>query len=121
MELTVGLLAIGLAGVLGKTLKAYPLLRPAAVAMPLGFAWLAGSGMAATQSPYGFFVAPARSPGEDPVPVGAVVSLSAAAGRTESDPSRRGANLVSKKNSVLTYREVEIYRSLEGKTWHPTP
>jgi DcuC family C4-dicarboxylate transporter len=80
-----GVEMIGLAGVLGKTLKAYPLLlRPAAVAMPLGFAWLAGSGMASTQSLYGFFVAPAHSLGEDPVQVGAVVSLSAAAGRTMS-------------------------------------
>ncbi len=80
-----GVEMIGLAGVLGKVLKAHPLLlRPAAVLMPLGFAWLAGSGMASTQSLYGFFVDPARSLGEDPVQVGAVVSLSAAAGRTMS-------------------------------------
>jgi DcuC family C4-dicarboxylate transporter len=52
--------------------------------MPLGFAWLAGSGMASTQSLYKFFVGPARALSEDPVQVGAVVSLSAAAGRTMS-------------------------------------
>jgi DcuC family C4-dicarboxylate transporter len=80
-----GVEMIGLAGVLGEVLKAHPLLlRPAAVAMPLGFAWLAGSGMASTQSLYKFFVGPARALGEDPVQVGAVVSLSAAAGRTMS-------------------------------------
>jgi DcuC family C4-dicarboxylate transporter len=80
-----GVKVIGLAGVLGDVLKAHPLLlRPAAVLMPLGFAWLAGSGMASTQSLFGFFVGPARSLGEDPIQVGAVVSLSAAAGRTMS-------------------------------------
>jgi DcuC family C4-dicarboxylate transporter len=80
-----GVEMIGLAQVLGKALEAHPaLLRPAAVAMPLRFAWLAGSGMASTQSLFLFFVAPARALGEDPVQVGAVVSLSAAAGRTMS-------------------------------------
>jgi DcuC family C4-dicarboxylate transporter len=80
-----GVEMIGLAKVLGEVLRTQPvLLRPAAVLMPLGFAWLAGSGMASTQSLYKFFVGPARALGEDPVQVGAVVSLSAAAGRTMS-------------------------------------
>ena len=40
--------------------------------------------MAATQSLFGFFVEPARALGVDPVDVGAVVSVAAAAGRTMS-------------------------------------
>jgi DcuC family C4-dicarboxylate transporter len=40
--------------------------------------------MASTQSLYGFFVDPARQLGIDPVLVGAVVSVGAAAGRTMS-------------------------------------
>jgi DcuC family C4-dicarboxylate transporter len=52
--------------------------------MPLGFAVLCGSGMAATQSLYGFFVDPARELGADPLRVGAVMALAAAAGRTMS-------------------------------------
>jgi DcuC family C4-dicarboxylate transporter len=40
--------------------------------------------MASTQSLYGFFAGPALELGSDPVQVGAVVSLAAAAGRTMS-------------------------------------
>lgn len=80
-----GVELIGLAGALGKLLEAHPgLFRPAATAMPLGFALLCGSGMASTQSLYGFFVAPAHALGADPLQVGAVMSLAAAAGRTMS-------------------------------------
>ena len=60
------------------------LLTPAAAVLPMGFAWVCGSGMAATQSLFGFFVAPAEQIGVDPLRLGAVVSLSAAAGRTMS-------------------------------------
>lgn len=60
------------------------LLFPLAAAIPLGFAWVCGSGMASTQSVYGFFVEPAAAVNVDPVLVGSVVSLSAAAGRTMS-------------------------------------
>jgi DcuC family C4-dicarboxylate transporter len=80
-----GVELIGLAGALGGFLENYPgLLRPAAVVMPWAFALLCGSGMASTQSLYGFFVAPARALGADPLQLGAMVSLSAAAGRTMS-------------------------------------
>jgi DcuC family C4-dicarboxylate transporter len=43
--------------------------------------------MAATQSVYGFFVQPALDHGVDPVQLGAIVSLGAAAGRTMSPVS----------------------------------
>lgn len=60
------------------------LLLPFAVLLPAAFSWISGSGMASTQSLFGFFVAPAEAVGVDPVHVGAVVSLSAAGGRTVS-------------------------------------
>lgn len=52
--------------------------------MSLAFAVLCGSGMATTQSLFGFFAGPALEIGMDPAQVGAVVSLSSAAGRTMS-------------------------------------
>ena len=45
---------------------------------------VSGSGMASTQSLYGFFHAPAIALELDPVAVGSMVSLGAAAGRTMS-------------------------------------
>jgi C4-dicarboxylate transporter, DcuC family len=75
----------GLAGLIGEGIQRVPeLLVPAAGFVPLAFAALSGSGMAATQSLYGFFVGPAVRLGEDPKEVGAVVALGAAAGRTMS-------------------------------------
>ena len=60
------------------------LLIAAAGAVSLGFAFLCGSGMAATQSLFVFFAKPALELGLDPAHVGAVVSIAAAAGRTMS-------------------------------------
>jgi DcuC family C4-dicarboxylate transporter len=75
----------GLAARLGRLIEAAPgLLLPAAAALPLAFGWACGSGMASTQSLFTFFVPPAAAVGVDPLLVGAVVSLSAAAGRTMS-------------------------------------
>ena len=80
-----GVSLIGLAGYIGKAIAAFPtLLLPMAGGLPLGFAFVCGSGMAATQSLYAFFVKPAQALGIDPVHVGAVVAISAAAGRTMS-------------------------------------
>jgi DcuC family C4-dicarboxylate transporter len=80
-----GVEQVGLAAALGAALRRVPgLLWPATAAMPLGFAVLCGSGMASTQSLYGFFVDPARALGADPLRVGAVMALAAAAGRTMS-------------------------------------
>jgi DcuC family C4-dicarboxylate transporter len=80
-----GIETIGLDGALGAAIGAAPgFLTPCAAALPLLFAALCGSGMASTQSLFGFFVAPARSLGVAPVAVGAVVSIAAAAGRTMS-------------------------------------
>jgi DcuC family C4-dicarboxylate transporter len=80
-----GVRQIGLARQLGDLMKAWPgLLIPTAGALPWAFAWVSGSGMASTQSLYGFFLEPARSLGVDPVHVGAVVSIGSAAGRTMS-------------------------------------
>ncbi len=80
-----GVKQTGLAALLGEAIGRMPgALLPAAAGLPLAFAALSGSGMAATQSLYEFFVAPAESVGIDPMHVGAVVSLGAAAGRTMS-------------------------------------
>lgn len=76
---------IGLAELIGRLIKGTPeLLVPLAGALPLGFGALSGSGMAATQSLYGFFAEPANVLGADPKEIGAVVSVGAAAGRTMS-------------------------------------
>jgi C4-dicarboxylate transporter, DcuC family len=80
-----GIRQIGLARLLGDLIAGRPgLLLPAAGALPLGFGALSGSGMAATNSLFGFFVEPAVRTGTDPAHVGAVVSLAAASGRTMS-------------------------------------
>jgi DcuC family C4-dicarboxylate transporter len=75
----------GLAEVLGRLIATAPdLLQPLAAFVPLTFAAISGSGMASTQSLYGFFHGPALALGIDPISVGALVSLGAAAGRTMS-------------------------------------
>jgi DcuC family C4-dicarboxylate transporter len=80
-----GVEVTGLAKNLDALIASAPgMLMPLASALSLGFAWVSGSGMASTQSLFGFFVAPAVSADVDPLRVGAVVSLSAAAGRTLS-------------------------------------
>jgi DcuC family C4-dicarboxylate transporter len=76
---------IGLAAIVGEFVGAQPdWLLPAAGALPLAFAARCGSGMAATQSLFGFFAEPALRLGIDPTHVGAVVSIASAAGRTMS-------------------------------------
>lgn len=83
-----GVEVVGLAELLGNVMKAVPgSLVPFAALLPLLFAFLSGSGFAATQSLFGFYVEPARALGVEPVGIGAVVSLSAAAGRTMSPVS----------------------------------
>jgi C4-dicarboxylate transporter, DcuC family len=78
----------GLAQSLGQWIAATPqLMLPFAAFVPLAFAALSGSGMASTQSLYGFFHAPALALGLDPTSVGAMVSLGSAAGRTMSPVS----------------------------------
>jgi DcuC family C4-dicarboxylate transporter len=75
----------GLERSLGKLIADAPgLMQPLAAFIPLAFAALSGSGMASTQSLYGFFHDPAVALGLDPVSVGALVSLGSAAGRTMS-------------------------------------
>ncbi|MEO2088315.1 MAG: C4-dicarboxylate transporter DcuC, partial [Gemmataceae bacterium] len=80
-----GIEAVGLATVLGKFIQAEPrLLTPLAVVVPWVFAAVCGSGMASTQSLYGFFHDPAVALGQNPNDVGALVSVGSAAGRTMS-------------------------------------
>jgi DcuC family C4-dicarboxylate transporter len=80
--------AAGLAQLLGQWIAASPhLMQPFAAFVPLGFAAICGSGMASTQSLYGFFYDPALALGLDPASVGAMVSLGSAAGRTMSPVS----------------------------------
>lgn len=77
--------AAGLAQALGALIERVPeLMQPLAALVPLVFAAICGSGMASTQSLYGFFHGPAEQLGLDPVSVGAMVSLGSAAGRTMS-------------------------------------
>lgn len=76
---------VGLAKALGELISDHPgSLVPLAGAVPCAFAAVSGSGMASTQSLYGFFHGPAVDLGHDPAAVGAVVSLASAAGRTMS-------------------------------------
>jgi DcuC family C4-dicarboxylate transporter len=76
---------VGLAEHLGDLIEASPgLLHPLAGVVPCGFAFVCGSGMASTQSLYGFFYTPAVELHQNPVQVGAMVSVGAAAGRTMS-------------------------------------
>ena len=75
----------GVAQALGQLITAAPrLMQPLAAFVPLAFAAISGSGMASTQSLYGFFHSPALELGIDPVSIGALVSVGAAAGRTMS-------------------------------------
>lgn len=75
----------GLAQSLGRLIAAFPdLMQPLAALVPLAFAAISGSGMASTQSLYGFFHGPAVALGLDPVAVGALVAVGSAAGRTMS-------------------------------------
>ena len=80
-----GIEQVGLARHLGDLIAAAPgLLHPLAGAIPAAFAFVCGSGMASTQSLYGFFYAPALALNEDPLKVGAMVSVGPAVGRTMS-------------------------------------
>jgi DcuC family C4-dicarboxylate transporter len=77
--------AAGVARTLGLLIEQNPgLMQPLAAFVPLVFAAISGSGMAATQSLYGFFDGPAKTLELDRVSVGALVSLGSAAGRTLS-------------------------------------
>ena len=83
-----GLKMIGLTAWLGELIQAAPpLLLPLALALPMLFGLLSGSGMAATQAIFPLFVEPVRALGADPLLVGALVSMGAAAGRTMSPVS----------------------------------
>jgi len=75
----------GLAAALGRWIEHSPqLLEPLAAFVPLAFAALCGSGMATTQSLYGFFHDPAKALQVNEVAIGALVSVGSAAGRTMS-------------------------------------
>jgi DcuC family C4-dicarboxylate transporter len=76
---------IGVARVLGEVIGSHPAwLLPIAGGLSLAFAVLCGSGMATTQSLYGFFAEPALRALIHPAHVGAVVAIAASAGRTMS-------------------------------------
>jgi len=75
----------GVAQELGRWISRAPeLLIPLAALIPLLCAALCGSGMASTQSLYGFFHEPAVALGVDPVELGALTAVGSAAGRTMS-------------------------------------
>jgi len=75
----------GLARLLGDLIDQVPgLIHTLAAFVPLAFAAISGSGMASTQSLYGFFHDPAVRLGLDPVAIGSLVSIGSAAGRTMS-------------------------------------
>jgi C4-dicarboxylate transporter, DcuC family len=74
--------------VIGAWIKTSPLIMLASAAgVPLAFAWLSGSGMAATQSLFSIFTGPSHDLGLNAIRVGSVVSIGAAAGRTMSPVS----------------------------------
>jgi DcuC family C4-dicarboxylate transporter len=80
-----GVELVGLAARLGQITSALPhLLIPLAGLLPWAFAFLSGSGMAATQSLFGFFDDAARAAEVESVAVGVVVAIGSAAGRTMS-------------------------------------
>lgn len=80
-----GVEVVGLAEPLQTAIAGVPrLLMPLAALFPMGFAWVSGSGMASTEGLFRFYHEPATALEVDPVRVGAVVSLAAAAGRTLS-------------------------------------
>lgn len=80
-----GIEVIQLAKMLETVVTSFPnALLPTAGALPMSFAFVNGSGMATSQSLFGFFIKPARLVGVDPADVGAVISIAAAAGRTMS-------------------------------------
>jgi DcuC family C4-dicarboxylate transporter len=80
-----GIEVAGLARLLGSAIaESSNLLVPLAALVPWAFALVCGSGMASTQSLYGFFHEPAIQHGVDPASVGAMVSVASAAGRTMS-------------------------------------
>jgi DcuC family C4-dicarboxylate transporter len=80
-----GVKLMGLARLIGVLVEWLPhLLLPIASLFALALAALSGSGMAATQSLFGLFAEPALLVGVAPELLGAVVALSAAAGRTMS-------------------------------------
>jgi DcuC family C4-dicarboxylate transporter len=83
-----GVEKIGLAERIGELSIAAPaLFLPGAGCLPLAFAWVSGSGMAATQSLFRFYTGPAVELGFNPLRIGAIVSIAAAAGRTMSPVS----------------------------------
>lgn len=99
-----GIEMTGLAELMGEAIRLAPdLLTPMAAFVPLAFGTLSGSGMAATQSLYTFFVPPAERLGVDPKDVGAVVALGAAAGRTMS-PVAAAALMAAKLTGTNSFR-----------------
>ena len=80
-----GIRVVGLADALGGFIKDNPnALHPLAAAVPWAFAWVCGSGMASTQSLFGFFVEPSANLQQDANAVGAMVAVGSAVGRTMS-------------------------------------
>ncbi|MFO0880091.1 MAG: C4-dicarboxylate transporter DcuC [Gemmataceae bacterium] len=104
-----GIMLVGLAEPLQEAIRGAPrLLMPLAALFPLAFAWVSGSGMASTQSLFGFFVEPTEALGTDPLRVGAVVALAAAAGRTLSPV----AAVVLMAASLTETRPLDLVRRL---------
>ena len=80
-----GIRAVGLADALGRFIQGHPgWLHPLTAAVPWAFAWVCGSGMASTQSLFGFFTQPAADLQQDANSIGAMVAVGAAVGRTMS-------------------------------------
>lgn len=99
-----GIEVTGLARLLGDAIEGSPgMLTPAAGFVPLAFAALSGSGMAATQSLYESFAHAAERVGADATDVGAVVAIGAAAGRTMS-PVAASALMAAKLTGTNSFR-----------------
>ncbi len=101
----------GLTAILKSLIVQFPgLLIPLATLIPLGFAFISGSGMAATQSLYPFFVEPARLLGVDPIAIGGLVSIGSAAGRTMSPIA--AVTLMS--STLVQCKPAELSRRVAG-------
>ncbi len=80
-----GVKQIGLTAVVEAFVRTAPaLLVPLSAALTLGFGFISGSGIAATQSLFSIFSRSAQTVGMPPETLGLVVALAAAAGRTMS-------------------------------------
>jgi DcuC family C4-dicarboxylate transporter len=106
-----GIKFLGVHILIGELVERAPAaLIPLAIFVPMLFALLSGSGMAATQSLFEFYVPAIEVTGADPFRVGAFVSIGAAAGRTMSPV----AAVVLMSTRMANAEPLQVTRRLVG-------